>query len=279
MWWVWPPPWALGVGLVLVLAAGGVAVRRRCCGTLLCFVLLYCVLSAVVCWQVSLCASAGSGVLRCAAPMRGRARPCWAGEAFYRAGGGGGYTDLVNEVQLPQALQRGALDAHAVAHVMHPRGQADAGVRLVGVLQPRDKLLVGAQLVLDVQQPHEHEELQGAVGAGHVLKLVHVARIPEKERRKGDAEEPRARQRAVRGRASAGGSLVLILHVWMGQGCIGREGTSEAAPEVVRQAVGVGGSYCRLQMPSRPALAVRGTVAGRRLGSLERGTSPPSNAS
>ena len=65
VWWVWPPPWALGVGLVLVLAAGGVAVRRHCCGTLLCFVVLYCVLRAVVCWQVSLCASAGSGVLRC----------------------------------------------------------------------------------------------------------------------------------------------------------------------------------------------------------------------
>ena len=32
--------WELGVGLVLVLAAGGVAVRRYRCGTLLCFVLL-----------------------------------------------------------------------------------------------------------------------------------------------------------------------------------------------------------------------------------------------
>ena len=40
MWWVWPPPWVLGVWLVLVLAAGGVAVRC-CCGTLLCFALLY----------------------------------------------------------------------------------------------------------------------------------------------------------------------------------------------------------------------------------------------
>ena len=37
VWWVWPPSWALGVGLVLVLVAGGVAVRRHCCGTLLCF--------------------------------------------------------------------------------------------------------------------------------------------------------------------------------------------------------------------------------------------------
>ena len=43
VWWVWSPPWVLGVGLVLVLAAGGVAVRRCCCGTLL----LLC--SAVLC--------------------------------------------------------------------------------------------------------------------------------------------------------------------------------------------------------------------------------------
>ena len=65
VWWVWPPPSVLGVGLVLVPAAGGVAVRRCCCGTLLCFAMLYCVLCAGECWRVSLCASAGSGVLRC----------------------------------------------------------------------------------------------------------------------------------------------------------------------------------------------------------------------
>ena len=43
----------------------------------------------------------------------------------------------------------------------------------------------------------------------------------------------------------------------------------------------VGGGYCRLQMPSRLALGVRGTVAGRRLGPLEGGVDPPppSNAS
>ena len=33
----------------------------------------------------------------------------------------------------------------------------------------------------------------------------------------------------------------------------------------------VGGSYCRLQMPLGPALAVGGTVAGHRLGALEGG--------
>ena len=38
----------------------------------------------------------------------------------------------------------------------------------------------------------------------------------------------------------------------------------------------VGGGYCRLQTPLRPALGVRGTVAGRRLGALEggRGVTP-----
>ena len=33
----------------------------------------------------------------------------------------------------------------------------------------------------------------------------------------------------------------------------------------------VGGGYCRLQMPLRLALGVRGTVAGHRLGALEEG--------
>ena len=39
----------------------------------------------------------------------------------------------------------------------------------------------------------------------------------------------------------------------------------------------VGGGYCRLQMPLKLALGVRGTVAGHRLGALEGGggTSPP----
>ena len=43
--------------------------------------------------------------------------------------------------------------------------------------------------------------------------------------------------------------------------------------EEVAQAVG--GSYCRLQMPLRVAFAVRGTVAGHRLGALEGGVTPP----
>ena len=37
----------------------------------------------------------------------------------------------------------------------------------------------------------------------------------------------------------------------------------------------VGGGYCRLQMPLKLVLGVRGTVAGRRLGALEGGSSPP----
>ena len=40
----------------------------------------------------------------------------------------------------------------------------------------------------------------------------------------------------------------------------------------------VGGGYCRLQMPLRLALGVRGTVAGHRLGALEGGEGA-SNAS
>ena len=46
--------------------------------------------------------------------------------------------------------------------------------------------------------------------------------------------------------------------------------------EGVAQAVG--GGYCRLQMPLKPALGVRGTVAGHRPGALEgggRGGAPP----
>ena len=45
----------------------------------------------------------------------------------------------------------------------------------------------------------------------------------------------------------------------------------------------VGGGYCRLQMPLKLALGVRGTVTGHRLGALEGGGGgnlpPPSNAS
>ena len=60
------------------------------------------------------------------------------------------------------------------------------------------------------------------------------------------------------------------------QGCIRREGTSEAAPEAVGQAVGGGcqsgwGRYCRLQMQLKQAVGVRETVAGHGLGALEGG--------
>ena len=36
----------------------------------------------------------------------------------------------------------------------------------------------------------------------------------------------------------------------------------------------VGGGYCRLQMPLKPALCVSGIVAGHRLGALEGGGDP-----
>ena len=37
----------------------------------------------------------------------------------------------------------------------------------------------------------------------------------------------------------------------------------------------LGGGYCRLQMPLRLALGVRGTVSGHRLGALEWGGGVP----
>ena len=37
----------------------------------------------------------------------------------------------------------------------------------------------------------------------------------------------------------------------------------------------VGGGYCRFQMPLKPALAVRETAAGHRLGALEGGGDSP----
>ena len=67
------------------------------------------------------------------------------------------------------------------------------------------------------------------------------------------------------------------------QGCVRLGETVEAAPEAVTQAVGGGcqRGYCRLQMPLKLAFAVKGTVTGHRLGTLEGGggASPPSNAS
>ena len=59
--------------------------------------------------------------------------------------------------------------------------------------------------------------------------------------------------------------------------CIRREGTSEAAPEAVRSAVGEGG-WGRLLSgtnATEAALAVMETVAGHRLGALEVEGLPP----
>ena len=60
------------------------------------------------------------------------------------------------------------------------------------------------------------------------------------------------------------------------QGRIRREGTPDAAPGALRLAVGGGcqrgwGGYCRLPVPLKLALSVRGTVAGHRLGALGGG--------
>ena len=62
-----------------------------------------------------------------------------------------------------------------------------------------------------------------------------------------------------------------------GQGCIRRAGdlrgnpSSGSARGWRRLPKRLGGDYDRLQMPLRLALAVRGTVAGHRLGTLEGG--------
>ena len=46
-WWVWRPPWVLGVGLVSVFVVCVVAIRLHCCNTLLCFAPLRRVLRCV----------------------------------------------------------------------------------------------------------------------------------------------------------------------------------------------------------------------------------------
>ena len=51
-----------------------------------------------------------------------------------------------------------------------------------------------------------------------------------------------------------------------------RGGLDRRSEEVAKA---VGGGYCRLQMPLKPALAVRGTVAENRLGTLDGGLPPP----
>ena len=69
----------------------------------------------------------------------------------------------------------------------------------------------------------------------------------------------------------------MSLSLWtLQQRCFRSEDTSEAARGALKSAVG--GGYCLLQMPLKLALAVRGIVGGHRLGALEGGTSPPSNA-
>ena len=80
--------------------------------------------------------------------------------------------------------------------------------------------------------------------------------------------------------AAAGHRLGALEGGGGGQGGFRRDGTSEAAPEAVRSAVGGGskavrGGFCQLQMPVKLAVAVRETVAGHRLGALERGGVPP----
>ena len=58
------------------------------------------------------------------------------------------------------------------------------------------------------------------------------------------------------------------------QQCIRREGTAEAR-RLEEVAKAVMGGYCRLQMPFKPALAVRGTIPRYILGALEAPSSLP----
>ena len=53
------------------------------------------------------------------------------------------------------------------------------------------------------------------------------------------------------------------------QGAQLRGGPRPLGRRLQEAAKAVGGGYCRLQMPLKLALAVRGTVAGHRLGPLE----------
>ena len=110
-----------------------------------------------------------------------------------------------------------------------------------------------------LEQPMHHEAWHGAVHGGqHNAQQAPVA-----------PPSPLVAKRALLIPGEVGG----------GQGCIRREGTSEAGLGEVAKAFG--GGYCQLQMPLRLALGVRGTAGGRKLGALEGGggTSPPSNAS
>ena len=79
-----------------------------------------------------------------------------------------------------------------------------------------------------------------------------------------------------------------LLQVSQGGGGGGRdvlEGKGRLDRRLEEVAEAVGGGYCRLQMPLKLALGVRGTVTGHRLGALDGGggggtsPSPPSNAS
>ena len=85
--------------------------------------------------------------------------------------------------------------------------------------------------------------------------------------------------RYARGHYAQDGAVCRVLHRggWLG----GRDAFEGKGPQRRPQrrlgrrleevAEAVGGGYCRLQMPLGPALAVRGTVAGHRLGALEGG--------
>ena len=92
---------------------------------------------------------------------------------------------------------------------------------------------------------------------------------------------PNAGWRDVENLASAESPDACMIHMppastHRHQGCMRRESTSKRPQKRLDRrleevAKTVGSGYCQLQMPLKPALGVRGTVAGHRLGALEGG--------
>ena len=93
------------------------------------------------------------------------------------------------------------------------------------------------------------EEVAKAVG-GRLLSVTNAVEL-------GVRETPAGRRLGALEGTSPPSNASLGVGGWLGDG-------TPPPPQVVR-----------LQMPLKPALGVRGTVAGRRLGALEGGLSPP----
>ena len=114
--------------------------------------------------------------------------------------------------------------------------------------------------------------------AVHVSSLSHDTRnwVSEAKRRRGLRVRPHGPQSAL----VVGGQQGPSPQPPPPRDAVGREGTPEAAPEAVRQAVGGGcqsgwGAVTVGYMPLKLGRGVRGTVTGHRLGALEGGVASP----